>query len=246
MTDFFQIISAKITALVTVVIITITSIIPGNVSDIDKLANTSTATYSATISGSTPSASPITKSPLGEKQVPKKTPIPSTTPSPSPQKAESSIQEKIWELQNELQKNNQSKKQSAESSTPTPTPQLIQISKPTQMPTPTPVEVSQNGITSLSFKTYWKGEIVFDYFVTVCFPTNQEVVWGKIYLVNSSGRENLVSNTDFRNPPCAQTGGIGLSLKANGFNELGTYTLKVVIDNPPQIKTATSTIGPPQ
>lgn len=242
----FQDLLHVITTFITVVIVTI-STLPGAILHINKPVNTSVATSSATISESPlPSASPTTKSPPGEKQIPKKIPSSSTTPSPSPQKTDSAIHDKIWELQNELQKNNQSKKQSAESSTPTPTPQLIQISKPTQMPTPTPVEVSQNGITSLSFKTYWKGEIVFDYFVTVCFPTNQEVVWGKIYLVNSSGRENLVSNTDFRNPPCAQTGGIGLSLKANGFNELGTYTLKVVIDNPPQIKTATSTIGPPQ
>ncbi len=244
MTDFFQIISAKITAFVTVVMITVTSILPGATSHVNKSSDTSIASSSAIVSGSSPSASPVTKFPSGEKQVPKKTPSSSITPTPSPQKTDSVIQEKIWELQNELQKNNQLKKQPVESPTPTATPQVIQIPKTT--PSPTPVEISQNGITSLSFKTYWHGEIVFDYFITVCFPTNQEVVWGKIYLVNSSGVESLVSNTDFRNPPCAQTGAIGNSLRANGFNELGTYTLKVVIDNPSQIKTATSTIGPPQ
>lgn len=81
MFDFFQIISAKITAFVTVVIVTVTSILPGATSDTNKPADTSTATSSAIASESpsptlsiTPSIKPIVQT----------TPKPSSAPKAEP------------------------------------------------------------------------------------------------------------------------------------------------------------------
>lgn len=132
MFDFFQIISAKIAAFVTVVIVTVTSILPGAGSDTNKPADTSTATPSAIISESpSPSASHV----IVEKQIPKKIPSSSTTPSTSPQKTNSDIQEnRTNELRTELQKINQLKQQPT---TETKNP----VSTPTPIPTTTVLNI---------------------------------------------------------------------------------------------------------
>lgn len=83
MADFFQIISAKITAFVTVVIITITSILPGTTSHPDKPVDTSTATPSATVSVS-PSPSPLITPASTLTTAPKVQTKTTSTPIPTP------------------------------------------------------------------------------------------------------------------------------------------------------------------
>lgn len=61
MFDFFQIISAKITTFITVVMITITSILLGGTTNTNKPVDTSTATPSATVSDSASPSPSITK-----------------------------------------------------------------------------------------------------------------------------------------------------------------------------------------
>lgn len=63
MFDFFQLISAKITAFVTVIIVTVTSILPGVTSDANKPVDTSLASPSAAVSESASPSPSITPTP---------------------------------------------------------------------------------------------------------------------------------------------------------------------------------------
>ena len=84
MTYFFQTISAKITTFITVVIITITSILPWSATNINKPVDTSTANTSSTIISKSPSPS-ISITPTPPPKVQNKidnTPTTASTPAP--------------------------------------------------------------------------------------------------------------------------------------------------------------------
>ncbi len=81
MINFFQIISAKITTFITVVIVTITSVLPGTTSNINSPEDTSTATPPAIVSVSpypTPSIKPILQTTPKPSSIPKAEPTPSS------------------------------------------------------------------------------------------------------------------------------------------------------------------------
>ena len=83
MTYFFQTISAKITTFITVVIITITSILPWSATNINKPVDTSTTTPSTTISKSpSPSISITPTPPLKVQNKIDNTPTTASTPAP--------------------------------------------------------------------------------------------------------------------------------------------------------------------
>jgi len=108
MIDFFQVISAKITAFITVVIITVTSILPWSATNTNKSVDTSTATPSATVSESaspspsiTPTPVPKVKTGVENKLTTESTLLPTlapqTTSSTSPV-LKSNIQPKIYSI----------------------------------------------------------------------------------------------------------------------------------------------------
>lgn len=87
MTDFFQIISAKITTFITVVIIAVTSILPWSATNTNKPLGISTASPSATISESplpsasiTPTLAPKVKTKVEITPTPAPTPFPTLVP----------------------------------------------------------------------------------------------------------------------------------------------------------------------
>lgn len=113
---------------------------------------------------------------------------------------------------------------------------------PTLSPSPSAI----NGITSLSFKTYWSSgvDMSYDYSITICIP-DPPVVWVHMYIIGPDGSQASPSTIDFHNKPCDKMSVIGGSLKTLGFSQLGQYTLKAVVDSPAQSQSVTSTIGPP-
>lgn len=132
MTDFFQIISAKITAFVTVVMITVTSILPGATSNANKPTDTAIASPSATVSESPlPSISPKVKpSPVSNKPINKQI-LEKPTPSPSTQvNLLNKEGNRTKELQNEPQKIEQIKQSSPPPPTPTPIPSYADLHCP--------------------------------------------------------------------------------------------------------------------
>ena len=155
--NIFHNLFQEITVTITSIFIVVTSIFTGQ-----KPAPTPIPPQAEKITESSPSASPVTKSPLGEKQVPKETQGTSTSLNPSSQKTNSVTQEnktKAYEV--ELQKIDQVKQQPAQTqnlvSSPTPTPTALN-NQPITNPANN-VATNQNIYSDYNFGYTYSGEV---------------------------------------------------------------------------------------